>query len=82
MNPQNLKKDLYKRTYPYAFKVIKFLEKLLKDSTSRILSNQLIRSKTSVDANLIKNKSASLKKIILTMKGKKTIFNLNYIFKI
>jgi four helix bundle protein len=58
----NPKQDLYKRVYLYALKVIKFIKKLPKDSTSQIIGNQLLRSGTSVSANLIEAKSASSKK--------------------
>jgi four helix bundle protein len=62
MDSDNLKQDLYKRTYIYALKVIKFVEKLPKDSASQIMGRQLLRSGTSVSANLIEAKSASSKK--------------------
>jgi len=62
MTFNNPKQDLYKRAYLYALKVIKFVEKLPKDSASQIIGNQLIRSGTSVSANLVEAKSASSKK--------------------
>ena len=62
MDSNNLKQDLYKRTYVYALKVIRFVEKLQKDSASQIMGNQLLRSGTSAAANLIEAKSASSKK--------------------
>ena len=62
MNRNNLKQDLYKRAYLYALRVIKFVEKLPRDSTSQIIGNQLLRSGTSLSANLIEAKSASSKK--------------------
>jgi four helix bundle protein len=63
----NPKQDLYRRTYLYALKVIKFVEKLSEDSIAQTIGNQLLRNGTSVSANLIEAKSASSKKkIILT----------------
>jgi four helix bundle protein len=56
------KQDFYKRAYLYALKIIQFTEKTQKDSASIILGKQLIRSGTSVTANLIEAKSASSKK--------------------
>jgi four helix bundle protein len=57
----NPKQDLYRRTYLYALKVIKFVE-LSEDSIVQTIGNQLLRSGTSVSANLIEAKSASSKK--------------------
>lgn len=62
MSSNNPKLDLYKRTYLYALRVIKFVEKLPKDPASQIIGNQLLRSGTSVAANLIEAKAASSKK--------------------
>jgi four helix bundle protein len=56
------KQDLYQRAYVYALQVISLVEKLSKDSASQILGNQLLRSGTSVSANLIEAKAASSKK--------------------
>jgi len=48
---QNLKiKD---RTYQYSIKIIQFLDTLPKDFSSRVISDQLIRSATSVGANVV-----------------------------
>lgn len=58
----DFKQEFYKRTYLYAVGVINFVGKLPKDSASHILGQQLIRSGTSIAANLIEAKSASSKK--------------------
>jgi len=58
----DIKQDFYKRSYIYALKVIKFVEKLRNDSASQIMGKQLLRSGTSVSANLVEAKSASSKK--------------------
>lgn len=62
MLPNNLKMDFYQRVYTYALRVIQFVEKLSKDSASQIMGSQLLRSGTSVSANIIEAKSASSKK--------------------
>ncbi len=45
------KQDLKQRTKRFALEVIKFVEALPKDETSRVLGRQLLRSGTSVGAN-------------------------------
>lgn len=56
------KKQFYQRVYKYGFAIIKLTENLPKESTSKILGNQLLRSGTSVAANIFEAKSASSKK--------------------
>lgn len=58
----DFKNDFNKRIYKYALSVIKFVDKLPKDSTSQVMAKQLIRSGTSVSANIIEAKAASSKK--------------------
>ncbi len=60
----NLMKEtnLNKRTYIFALKIIKFVENLPKDSSSQIMGRQLLRSGTSVPANIIEAHSASSKR--------------------
>ena len=55
-------KDLKKRLYTFALKLIGFIENLPKDRISRRLSDQLLRSGTSVLANYVEGQSASSKK--------------------
>ena len=62
MENNNFKNDFYRRIYKYSLSIIKFVEKLPKDSVSQIMEKQLIRSGTSVSANLVEAKSASSKK--------------------
>ncbi|WCT10812.1 four helix bundle protein [Mucilaginibacter jinjuensis] len=45
------KEELIKRTQAFAITIIKLVEKLPDTKTSRVLSNQLLRSATSVGAN-------------------------------
>jgi len=54
--------NLNKRSYVYAVKIIKFVESLPKSSTCKIIGNQLLRSGTSISANIIEAHSASSKK--------------------
>lgn len=54
--------DFKKRTYNYALDVIKFLESLPKDYISQVIGKQLLRSATSIGANIIEAYAASSKK--------------------
>ena len=54
--------DLKKRTYIYALDVIKFLEGLPKDYISEIIGRQLLRSATSIGANIVEAQASSSKK--------------------
>lgn len=58
----NYKNEFNKRIYKYALDIIKFVEKLPKDTASQVLAKQLMRSGTSVSANIIEAQSASSKK--------------------
>lgn len=58
----DFKNDFNKRIYKYALDVIKFVDKLPKNTASRIMAKQLIRSGTSVSANIIEARAASSKK--------------------
>jgi four helix bundle protein len=54
--------DLGKRTYLFALKVIQFLEKLPRNYISQTIGNQLLRSATSVGANVIEAQAGSSRK--------------------
>jgi four helix bundle protein len=56
------KSGLRERCYPYSISVIKFLETLPEKHSYRILSDQLLRSATSIGANVVEAKSASSKR--------------------
>lgn len=58
----NYKVEFNKRIYKYALDIIKFIEKLPKDTATQVLVKQLVRSGTSVSANIIEAQSASSKK--------------------
>ena|SRR3989344_3882265 len=56
------KNEFKKRLYNWALKLIKFIDKLPKDSTCNVMGKQLLRSSTSVLANYIEANSASSRK--------------------
>lgn len=56
------KNEFRQRSYDWALKLIKFIDKLPKDSICNIIGKQLLRSGTSVLANYIEANSASSKK--------------------
>ncbi|PIT96584.1 four helix bundle protein [Candidatus Campbellbacteria bacterium CG10_big_fil_rev_8_21_14_0_10_35_52] len=58
----NFKNEFNKRIYKYALDVVKFVDKIPRDTTSQVMAKQLIRSGTSVSANIIEAKAASSKK--------------------
>jgi len=61
-NRENSKKDLKERTYKYVLKIIEIINKLPNDITSQIIAKQLIRSATSIGANIIEAQSSSSKR--------------------
>jgi len=54
--------DLKKRSYIYALETIKFLEDLPKDYISQTIGRQLLRSATSIGANIIEAQASSSRK--------------------
>lgn len=56
-----VKSDLKKRCYQFSLDLINNTETISKDLTSKIILNQLIRSGTSVGANLFETTSSSSK---------------------
>ncbi len=56
------KNEFKKRLYNWVLILIKFIDKLPKDSICSVMSKQLIRSGTSILANYIEANSASSKK--------------------
>lgn len=57
-----IKGELRARSYTYSIKTIKLLEGLPEKRINWIISNQLLRSATSIGANIIEAKSSSSKK--------------------
>ena len=63
MNNEQPKMELKKRAYVYALKIIKFIDALnMKDATANVIAKQLLRSATSVGANIIEAQAGSTKK--------------------
>ncbi len=58
----NFKNEFKKRLYNWVLRLIKFIDKLPKDSICNVLGKQLLRSGTSILANYIEANSASSKK--------------------
>ncbi len=55
--------DIRKRSYLYALEVIKFLDQLSKNDLScQVIARQLLRSATSIGANIVEAQAASSKK--------------------
>jgi four helix bundle protein len=56
------KDEFKRRVYQFALDVIGFVDRLPGDQTSRIIADQLIRSTTSIGANVIEAQAASSRK--------------------
>jgi four helix bundle protein len=54
--------DIRKRTYAFALGIIRFIENLPKDYICQILGKQLLRSATSIGANIIEARASSSKR--------------------
>ena len=54
--------DVKKRTYLYALEVVKFLKDLPNDYIAQTIGKQLLRSATSVGANIVEAQASSSKK--------------------
>lgn len=59
---ENLKPQLKERAYIYALNAVKFVDGLTKDQTCKIIGTQLLRSATSVGANIMEAQAGSSKK--------------------
>jgi len=62
MESQGQKVDLKGRTFRYSLSVIKFIDTLPRDTATQIIVRQLLRSATSIGANVIEAQAASSKK--------------------
>lgn len=56
------KEELKKRVYRFALDIIKFIDDLPKDKSCEIIGNQLLRSSTSIGANVVEAGTASSRK--------------------
>jgi len=55
-----LKVDIRKRAYLYALDIIKFIDQLTKnDMSCQVISKQLLRSATSIGANIVEAQASS-----------------------
>lgn len=59
---QSSKLQLKQRAYIYALKIIKFIDSLPTDQSSKIIGAQLLRSATSIGANIVEAQASSTKK--------------------
>ena len=57
-----LKTDIKLRTYKFSLAIIRFINDLPKSQTNKIISSQLLRSATSIGANIIEAQAGSSKK--------------------
>jgi len=60
-NPK-LKTELKHRAYRYSIKIIEFLDTLPRDISTGVIVKQLLRSATSIGANIVEAKGASSKR--------------------
>lgn len=58
----DFKNEFNKRIYKYALDIVKFVGKVSKDMATQVLAKQLVRSGTSISANIIEAQSASSRK--------------------
>ncbi len=56
------KKEFKEQVYRFILKLVEFIDNLPKDSCSRIVGEQLLRSGTSIGANYIESQASSSKK--------------------
>jgi len=61
---KEFKKKLIKRAYKYSLEIINFIDSIVnkKDFSSQIISKQLLRSATSIGANIVESQAASSKR--------------------
>ncbi len=57
-----IKSDLEDRSYNYSLKIIQLLKPLHLDTPNKVIVNQLLRSATSVGANIVEARASSSKK--------------------
>ncbi len=56
------KTDLKYRAYQYSIKMIEFLDSLPNDTSTEVIVKQLLRSSTSIGANIVEAKASSSKR--------------------
>jgi len=79
-----MEKEIYRRCCDFAIKVIKFARKINLDLSSKIILDQLIRSVTSIGANLAEGSAAVSKKEFVNYVGiaRKSAVETNHWLKI
>ncbi len=61
-NKTEYKNDLKYRTYYLSINIIKYIASLIENKVYQVITNQLLRSVTSIGANIVEAKSSSSKK--------------------
>jgi len=56
---QGAKTDIKERSYLFALRIIKLIDSLPSDHASKIIADQLMRSATSIGANIVEAQAAS-----------------------
>ncbi len=59
---EKFKKEFKARIYHFILRLVKFIDKLPKDTSSQIFARQILRSGTSIGANYIEAQASSSKK--------------------
>jgi len=59
---EKFKNEFKARVYRFILKLVKFIDKLPKDTSSEIFAKQILRSGTSIGANYIEAQAASSRK--------------------
>jgi len=59
---KNSKLDIQQRSYSFALRIINLVDALPHDPASRVISAQLLRSATSIGANIVEAQAASSKR--------------------
>jgi len=59
---EKFKKEFKTRVYRFILRLVKFIDKLPKDTSSQIFAKQILRSGTSIGANYIEAQASSSKK--------------------
>ena len=62
MSEDNYKNEFYRRVYQFTLAIIRLLDGTKKDTTISVITHQLLRSATSIIANIVEAKSASSRK--------------------
>ncbi|MEK7646167.1 MAG: four helix bundle protein [Patescibacteria group bacterium] len=57
-----MKKDFDQRLYKYAINIVKCVDRFTGDTSAQVIAKQLVRSGTSVVANIVEAKGASSRK--------------------